>query len=130
MGSPFSLLVCNAYIKNFGEKALSTAPYPPKCWYRYVDDTLCCISRKHAGVYKLPQLHRSQHSIYHQKRENRALEFLDTCVLRQEEGFLKTTHTDQYLNWESNHPVEHKLSVARSLMHRADTIVSDKSDHD
>ena len=36
--------------------------------------------------------------------------------------------TDHYLQFQSHQPVEHKMSVIRTLIHRADTIISDPED--
>ncbi len=64
----------------------------------------------------------------------RSLAFLDTWLVIKEDGSIKTkvfpkdTHTDQYLHFDSNHPLKHKRGVEKTLMHRVYTIVSDVGD--
>ena len=62
------------------------------------------------------------------------LPMLDTLSCRTEDGSLdvrvyrKKTHTDQYLDFRSNHPLHHKLGVVRTLLDRNDAITSKQSD--
>uniref|UniRef100_A0A3Q4HRQ9 Helix-turn-helix domain-containing protein n=1 Tax=Neolamprologus brichardi TaxID=32507 RepID=A0A3Q4HRQ9_NEOBR len=59
------------------------------------------------------------------------LAFLDCEISISNGGHLKAdvyrkpTHTDQYLRFDSHHPLEHKLGVIRMLQHRANTIPTD-----
>ena len=68
--------------------------------------------------------------------DDNALAFLDSLSCVQEDGSLrvkvyrKPTHTDQYLNWSSCHPIEHKLSVIRTLYNRATTVVTHAEDRE
>jgi hypothetical protein len=63
-----------------------------------------------------------------------SLPFLDCEILVQDTGltntrvYRKPTHTDQYLAFDSNHPLEHKRSVVRTLIHRVESIVTDERD--
>ena len=42
--------------------------------------------------------------------------------------FRKDTHTDQYLNFQSSHPLHQKLGLVKTLFHRADNLVSKPDD--
>ncbi|XP_076471154.1 uncharacterized protein LOC143301037 [Babylonia areolata] len=61
--------------------------------------------------------------------ENGSIAMLDTRITRTETGlafsvYRKPTHTDQYLQFNSHQPLEHKLGVIRTLTLRAKTICS------
>ncbi|KAI8498076.1 hypothetical protein Bbelb_240200 [Branchiostoma belcheri] len=40
------------------------------------------------------------------------------------EVYRKPTHTDQYLAFDSHHPLKHKLAVIKTLSHRTDNIIT------
>ena len=67
-------------------------------------------------------------------RVERALAFLDTWMVLESDGsirmkaFRKDTHTDQYLNFSSNHLLEHTRGVVRTLMNRTDRLVSEETE--
>ena len=42
--------------------------------------------------------------------------------------FRKDIHIDQYLNFSSNHLLEHKRGVVQTLMNRVDRLVSDENE--
>ena len=58
------------------------------------------------------------------------LAFLDIQLSRSEDGtvstsvYCKATHTNQYLAFESHHPVAHKVAVVKTLMSRAEALPS------
>ena len=61
---------------------------------------------------------------------------MGTLTCKQEDGNLKlkeyhkATHIDQYLNFRSNQPLQHKLAVVRTLHKRAESIITAEEDRD
>jgi hypothetical protein len=150
MGSPVSPIVCNLYMEYFEQRALAEAKHPPRLWRRYVDDTYAVLKKSHGQEFT-DFLNTVDDDIKwttegevvlkgsgegEEESTERALAFLDTWSVIKEDGSVKTkvfrkeTHTDQYLSFNSNHPLEHKRGVVRTLMHRANTVVSDAKDRE
>ena len=69
-----------------------------------------------------------------EKENSREVPFLDTLIVRKPDGsvkllvYRKVTHTDQYLNFDSQHPLQHKLGVVCTLLDRMDNNVSEDED--
>ena len=135
MGSPVSPIVCNLYMEQLELRAIASAPHPPLWWYRYVDDTHTKLKKCYAQEFT-DHINSLDPDIKFttEGEENRALAFLDTLTVIQEDGsihvkiYRKPTHTDQYLNFFSNHPLQHKLGVIQTLHHRAEVVVSEEDD--
>ena len=135
MGSPVSPIVCNIYMEDFEDIALSTAPNPPFLWMRYVDDVIA-VSHEYFVDELFAHINSIDHHIQFtiEPEKDGQLPFLDLCINIMDDGdtkltiYRKPTHTDQYLQFSSHHPLEHKRSVVRTLMHRAKNCITTVED--
>ena len=135
MGSPISPLVANLYMEHFEQLALSTAPHPPSLWLRYVDDTYVLIHECDVEGFTSHINSIDDYIKFTIEPEtNSKLLFLDLCTHVLDDGstkltiYRKPTHTDQYLNFKSHHPLVHKRSVVRTLTTRAQEYVTTQAD--
>jgi hypothetical protein len=99
--------------------------------YRQADDTLCAIHRDH-----IEPIHTFLNSLHpnikwtKELEVNRRITMLDVTIIRQSDGnlqsdvYCKPTHTNQYINFNSHQPLQHKLSTINSLTRRAALIPS------
>ena len=132
MGSPVSPIVANLYMQYLEQKALSTAPHPPRLWCRYVDDTFVVHkeANKQGFLQHINSVDPVIRFIVEDNKEDESIPFLDTIVKPEVDGSLsisvyrKPMHTDQYLQWDSHHHLSAKFSVIQTLSHRAQTVCS------
>ena len=124
MGSPVSPIVANLYMEYLEQKALSTAPHPPKFWGRYVDDTFVIHkeANKQSFLQHINSVDPAIRFTVEDNKEDGSIPFLDTIVKPEVDGSLsitvyrKPTHTDQYLQWDSHHHLSAKFSVIQTLL--------------
>ena len=70
----------------------------------------------------------------HEPEKNGQIPFLDTLITRREDRsikrlvYRKATHTNQYLSFQSHHPLQHKRAVIRTRLERSDSIVTEEDD--
>ena len=132
IGSPVSPIVANLYMEYLEQKALSTAPHPPRFWCRYVDDTFVIHkeANKQGFLQHINSVDPAIRFTVEDNKEDGSIPFLDTIVKPEVDGSLsiavyrKPTHTDQYLQWDSNHHLSAKFSVIQTLSHRASIVCS------
>ncbi|BHF80878.1 hypothetical protein SprV_0702400600 [Sparganum proliferum] len=133
MGSPISGFIAEAVLQRL--ESLVFQHHKPKFWARYVDDTFVVIDRDQLLTFKerlnavFPDIQFTM-----EEEENNQLAFLDVFVCRKDCGGLKTkvfrkaTNTMQVLNFDSNHPINHKRSCVRTLYRRVETHCSEPED--
>ena len=139
MGSPLSPIGCNIFMEWLEQQAITTAPIScrPRLWRRYVDDVLEII-RKGEVDNLTDHLNQTDPSgsirFTYEQEQNGCIPFLDTLIMRKPDGsvklciYRKKTHTDQYLQFASHHPLHQKLGVIRTLLDRSDSIVTEDAD--
>ncbi|XP_059499415.1 uncharacterized protein LOC125448232 isoform X2 [Stegostoma tigrinum] len=126
MGSPISGFLAEAVMQRLEQTALPIIQ--PKLWVQYVDDTFVITKQnKLEETFKTINNTLTGITFTKEAENSNKLPFLDVTVQRTVNGELqssvyrKTTHTDQILNYRSNHPNTHKRSCIRTLFQQATT---------
>ena len=92
MGSPISAILGNLVMEHIEERALATAPHPPKWWYRYVDDSHACILEQFIGEFHAHLNSIDPHVQFtFQVEQLGAISFLDTKTTRRTDGSIIVT---------------------------------------
>ena len=135
IGAATSGFAANLFMERLEQRALSTFANPPSTWFRYVDDTFSKVKKDQIDLFlaHLNNQHPRIKFTTEMEKEGK-IAFLDTLVQRKEDGtikisiYRKSTHTDQYLDWRSNHHISQKTGIIRTFKHRIETLVTDEQD--
>ena len=125
-----SPVIANIYMEYFESLAFPSSPTLIKWWFRYVDDVHSATRKDQVN-----QLQEHLNSIDPHIKfiielpGTDELLFLDTLTKptptsTESTVYSKPTHTDRYLDYNSNHPMSAKLSVVHTLIHRAKQVCS------
>ena len=118
---------------NFEQQALSTSLIQPTCWFRKVDDTFVILPHDNDPTKLLQHLNQQHPRIQFtfETETNSQIPFLDVLVTRTADNTIQTsvyrkpTHTDQYIHFNSNHPLRTKTGIISTLARRAHKLSSD-----
>ena len=126
MGSPVSAVIANLVMEDVEQRALASSPVKPLFWKRYVDDVISAVSKNEVENL-LSHLNSVEPSIQFtvEREKDRPSSFLDLNVDITDRGNLeigvdrKTTHADNYLTFDSHHPICHKTCVTKTFVHES-----------
>ena len=134
MGSPISVALAELTMQSIEQEALTTSPDQIVLWRRYLDDIIAIIPENSTNRLLLHLNSINPHIKFTVEEDrDRKLPFLDLLITRKNDNSLyyavhrKNTHTGNYLNFRSNHPMHHKRAVIKSLSDRAKQLCSEDS---
>ena len=134
MGSPISVVVANLVMEDVEERAIDSFGQPPRVWKRFVNDTFVILDKIAVDKFftHLNQIQTSIKFTMEGEKDN-CISFFGHFYYTDHTGTLDTniyrkpTHSERYLNFKSEHPLEHKSAVVNALTHRANSLIKDEN---
>ena len=135
IGASSSGFAAELFMVRLEKRALATFIDPPKLWRRYVDDTFAKLKKAYVSLF-LEHLNRQHRRIKFTTEllEKAKIAFMDTQVNVLPGGstkitiYRKATHTDQYLDFKSNHHIKQKIGIISTFRHRIEELVTEDED--
>ena len=136
MNRTVSPMVADIFMEFLEQSAITSVPVECKTelWKRYVDDILEIIKKQWTdGLTQHLNSADDTGSIKFtaEQEKNLQVPFLDILIVRKPDGHVKLLvyrKTTQYLHFGSHHPLQHKLSVVRTLLDRNRNVVMEEED--
>ena len=133
IGSPVSVVVANLVMEDVEERVFDSFGQPPRVWKRFVDDAFVILDKVAVDEFFIhwDQIQPSIEFTMEGEKDNCIS--LDISITRDHTGTLDTniyrkpTHSERYLNFKSEYPLEHKSAVVSALTHRANSLIRDEN---
>ena len=119
IGSPVSVAVADLYMVYHEQTSMDTATLEmrSKVWKRYIDDSFEIVKKDQRDNFTAHMNSIDQTGIrfMDETEVDGSIAFPDALVMRKDDGTMKVrvyhkkTHTDQYLNFTSHHPIQHHI---------------------
>ena len=135
VGSPVSVVVANLVMEDVEERAIDSFGQPSRVWKRFVDDTFVILDKVAVDEFFI-HLNQIQHSIEFtmEGEKDNCISCLDISITREDHAgtldtniYRKPTHSERYLNFKSEHLLEHKFAVVNTLTNRANSLIRDEN---
>ena len=135
IGASSSGPAAELFMERLESRAIRSFIEPPKLWLRYVDDTFAKLKKIFVSAF-LEHLNKQHPRLKFttEMQENEKISFLEALVHVLSDRttkisiYRKATHTDQYLNFDSNHHVKQKIGIISTFKHRIETLISTEED--
>lgn len=126
MGNPASPVLSNLVMNDLINFCLNKLPFKVDFLKVYVDDTILAVPKTEVSeVMKVFNSYHHKLKFTCELEQNNSLAFLDTLVIRELSGKLKTnwyskpSSSGRLLNYYSNHHIKHKIGTVKNLLHRS-----------
>jgi hypothetical protein len=129
MGSPLSSVLCNLFLEDLENRAISSFATKPEVFVRYIDDIFFVWPQTECDISEFRAHLNSQDNSFEltvELEKDGKISFLDILVSRAAgciatEVYRKPTNSDLYLQYNSCHPKSVKNGIVNTLLHRAET---------
>ena len=135
IGASSSGPAAELFMEKLEIRAITTFIDPPKLWKRYVDDTFAKLKIIMVEAF-LEHLNRQHPRIKFttEIQKDGKISFLATLVHVLPDRstkitiYRKATHTDQYLDFQSNHHLKQKIGIISTFKHSIEKLVTEEED--
>lgn len=125
MGASISSVIAQLVLEDLENTIIPKLNYEIPFFYRYVDDCITLVPRDKTNyILELFNSYNSKLQFTIEIEDNNTLNFLDLSLIRTNntintQWFTKSTWSERYINFRSNHPISQKKSVVIGLADRA-----------